>query len=264
MTRVLSALALLPIVVGTVWFLPPLATVVLAELVLLLAFVEYAGLASAAGVGFLQAPTAVATLATAAAVAVAPDTFPVVIMAAGLVIAITQLAQRQQAGALAQAGAAGFAVLYLGVPVGALAALHVQVGREAVMLLLITVMVSDTAQYYGGRLLGRRPLAPIVSPTKTIEGAVCGLCAATIVLVAVGEQWLPGLALGSRLLLGATVAALGIAGDLFESRLKRASGLKDASSLIPGHGGVLDRIDALLFAAPVYYTVVVFAGGHSA
>ena len=71
-----------------------------------------------------------------------------------------------------------------------------------------------------------------------------------------GRWWLPGLAWPLRALLGAVIVALGIAGDLFESMLKRSAGVKDSSALIPGHGGVLDRIDALLFAAPIYYVVL--------
>jgi phosphatidate cytidylyltransferase len=119
--------------------------------------------------------------------------------------------------------------------------------------LIATVMVSDTAQYYGGRAMGRRPLAPAISPKKTVEGAVWGFVAGTAMLGILGRWWLPEVDATRRVLLGAVVVGLGIAGDLFESQLKRGAGVKDASGLIPGHGGMLDRIDALLFAAPVYY-----------
>jgi phosphatidate cytidylyltransferase len=121
---------------------------------------------------------------------------------------------------------------------------------------MLTVFVSDTAQYYSGRAFGRRPLAPSISPKKTVEGAVGGLVFGALVLAAVGAWWLPVIPLALRMLFGVTIVALGIAGDLFESMLKRSAGVKDSSSLIPGHGGILDRIDALLFAAPVYYVVL--------
>jgi phosphatidate cytidylyltransferase len=101
-------------------------------------------------------------------------------------------------------------------------------------------------------MLGRRPLAPSISPKKTQEGAVGGVVFGTLFMTLVGRLFLP-LSTSSLVLLGVLVVVAGICGDLFESRLKRASAVKDSSSLIPGHGGVLDRIDALLFAAPVFY-----------
>ena len=125
-----------------------------------------------------------------------------------------------------------------------------------VLLLMLTVIVSDTAQYYTGRLAGRRLLAPVISPKKTVEGAVGGFVCGTIVFALVGAWWLPRVPLALRALVGLTIVCAGIAGDLFESMLKRSAGVKDSSSIIPGHGGVLDRIDALLFAAPVYYVAL--------
>ena len=129
-------------------------------------------------------------------------------------------------------------------------------GPEGLFLLMLTVMVSDSAQYYTGRMFGRRPLAPAISPKKTIEGAIGGFVFGTTLMAVAGHWWLPDVAWQIRALLGAAVVALGIAGDLFESMLKRSAGVKDSSALIPGHGGVLDRIDALLFAAPIYYVVL--------
>jgi phosphatidate cytidylyltransferase len=121
------------------------------------------------------------------------------------------------------------------------------------LLLIATVVVSDTAQYYSGRAFGRRPLAPVVSPKKTIEGAIGGLVASAFFMALVGSQILVGEAPLRLAVLGLAMGAVGICGDLFESSLKRRAGLKDSSALIPGHGGVLDRIDALLFATPLFY-----------
>ena len=262
MTRVLSGLAMAALVVGGIWFLPPAAAVALAGCVLLPAFVEYADLARSAGVVLPRIPSGVATLAAAAAMALAPAMLGVVAMAGGLLIAVAVLARARREHALATAGAAAFPVLYLGLPLGALAALAADGGREVVLLLIGAIAASDTAQYYGGRLLGRRPLAPAVSPGKTVEGAVCGVVAAAATFAGVGAWWLPDLELPARVALGLALALVGMAGDLFESHLKRASGVKDSSGLIPGHGGVLDRIDAILFAAPVYYAVVFFGGAQ--
>ena len=122
---------------------------------------------------------------------------------------------------------------------------------------MLTVMVSDTAQYYTGRAFGRRPLAPAISPKKTIEGAIGGFVFGTLLLAVAGALVAAGDAgRAARRRSASAIVALGIAGDLFESMLKRSAGVKDSSALIPGHGGVLDRIDALLFAAPVYYIVL--------
>jgi len=160
---------------------------------------------------------------------------------------------RVGAATLLDTAAAMLAPIYIGLPLGALVAIAAVSGREAVLVLMGTVAVSDTAQYYAGRTFGRRPLAPLRSPKKTIEGAVGGFVVAPAVLVAAGSAWLPGQDPARLAVLGVLLVVAGIIGDLFESMLKRAADLKDSSHLIPGHGGVLDRIDALLFAAPVFY-----------
>jgi phosphatidate cytidylyltransferase len=264
MTRVVSGAVLIAIAVGVVWFAPPPLFFVVAEILLLLAFIEYAALAAACGVPVPVVPAGVATLVASMGVtssfrigeevltnAVALDA---VLMSSFVVLAaLSLLSWTGDRDALSRAAASVFPMLYLGVPVGALMALRSLRGREALFLLLLTVMVSDTAQYYSGRTFGKRLLAPAISPKKTLEGAVGGFLAGAIVLTVVGEWWLPGTPAPLRALLGVAIVALGIAGDLFESMLKRSAGVKDSSTLIPGHGGVLDRIDALLFAAPVYY-----------
>jgi phosphatidate cytidylyltransferase len=148
------------------------------------------------------------------------------------------------------------AVVYIALPLAALVQIRLIAGPQAVFLVMLTIMVSDTAQYYTGRSLGRRPLAPRISPKKTIEGAIGGFVFGTLLFVLVGAWWATQMSVALRIALGIAIVALGIAGDLFESFLKRRAGVKDSSALIPGHGGVLDRIDALLFAAPVYYVVL--------
>ena len=116
--------------------------------------------------------------------------------------------------------------------------------------------MSDTAQYYTGRLTGRHLLAPAISPKKTVEGAIGGVVFGTLVFAVLGGWPLGRMPVALRVLVGVAIVLAGIAGDLFESMLKRSAGVKDSSSIIPGHGGILDRIDALLFAAPVYYIVL--------
>jgi len=255
-TRIFSALAILSIVLVVILFLPLLATVLLADIVALLAFSEYAKLARSAGIQISFVPACAATLVTVTTIALAPHALPIVLMTSTVVVAVIALTEETSEQVLAQVASAAFAILYLGLSIGAIAAVQVQFGPKVLMVLLGAVIVSDTAQYYGGRTIGRRLLAPSISPKKTIEGAVCGVVASAAALLSFGGSVMPGLGSGWHALFGVMIALLGIAGDLFESRLKRASVMKDSSALIPGHGGVLDRIDGLLFAAPVYYVVM--------
>jgi CDP-diglyceride synthetase len=163
---------------------------------------------------------------------------------------------RANAGSLFGALTGGFALLYIGVPLGALVSLHIFGGRGAVVLLVATIVISDSAQYYSGRAFGRHPLAPRLSPKKTIEGAVGGFIVAPIFLYFAGPYLIPVATPLMIAPLGLVLVVCGIAGDLFESMIKRAANLKDSSTLIPGHGGILDRIDALLFATPPFYMFV--------
>jgi phosphatidate cytidylyltransferase len=172
-----------------------------------------------------------------------------------VVLALAAAAVLGQGRSIPSSLGAAFGIIYLGIPLGLLVDLR-SAGWRVAMLLVATVVVSDSLQYYTGRLLGRRALAPRVSPKKTIEGAIGGLVAAMLFLGAVGPLLLPGFSRAGLAGLGLVVAALGICGDLFESQLKRTTGLKDSSHLIPGHGGVLDRIDALLFAIPAFHLFV--------
>jgi phosphatidate cytidylyltransferase len=146
-----------------------------------------------------------------------------------------------------------FPVFYIGMPLGSLAAIRLYTGAEGTLLLIVTMIVSDSAQYYAGRSFGRRPLAASISPKKTIEGAVGGLLFGTAAMSTGGLWIFPDASRVVLVLASALVVAVGMIGDLFESLLKRSAGVKDSSNLIPGHGGILDRIDSWLFAGPIYY-----------
>jgi len=149
---------------------------------------------------------------------------------------------------LPNAGLVALGMVYCCVLLGFL----VWLPRHMVLVLLGTIFAGDAVAYYGGRALGRHKLAPTISPNKTVEGSIAGL---------VGSV-LAGIGLGSSLLsypiamlaVGSLVAGIaGQLGDLTESALKRSAGVKDSASLLPGHGGMLDRLDSLLFAAPVFF-----------
>jgi len=114
-------------------------------------------------------------------------------------------------------------------------------------------MGSDTGAYYTGRAFGKHKLAPAVSPGKTWEGAAGGM-AASLVMAALAHYWFfPELSLPAALALAALMNVLGVVGDLTESALKRGANAKDAAQILPGHGGLFDRLDSLLFNAPLLY-----------
>ena len=123
-------------------------------------------------------------------------------------------------------------------------------GPQIVLWLVLLVIAADIGGYFSGRSLGRRKLAPRVSPGKTVEGALGGLVLVAVVAAAAALHFsLPAV---SAVIFGCAVGICSIVGDLTESMFKRAAGLKDSGSLLPGHGGLLDRIDGFTAAAPLY------------
>jgi phosphatidate cytidylyltransferase len=258
MARVLSALVLLPLVAGAVWFLPPVATLVLAVVAAAVAFSEYAVLAGALGARIPRMIIGAAVVAACVSVGGGLFGTETILMSTLIVVGALAVAGGSPGPAVLRDSAASILpVVYIGLPLGAIAAVRaLPAGREAVLLLMLTIVISDSAQYYCGRAFGRRPLAPSISPKKTLEGAIGGLLFGTLAMT-IGGRWVfPDAPLLLLVLVSACIPALGIVGDLFESLLKRSAGVKDSSNLIPGHGGVLDRIDGWLFAAPLYYAFI--------
>jgi phosphatidate cytidylyltransferase len=127
-------------------------------------------------------------------------------------------------------------------------------GNGVMIDVMLGTFLGDTAAYLGGRMFGRHPLAPTISPKKTIEGLGCGALVSILAIVCAGlyQPWMPH---GTALLLGIAVAILGPIGDLFESLVKRDAGAKDAGSMFGAHGGALDRLDAIMFTVVVAYYI---------
>lgn len=127
-------------------------------------------------------------------------------------------------------------------------------GEGIVIDVLVGTFLGDTGAYLGGRLFGRRPLAPHISPNKTVEGLAIGMACTVLSVWFAGryQDWLPG---AHALVLGLGVAVFAPIGDLFESFVKRQAGTKDTGTLLGAHGGVLDRLDAVLFTAVVGYYI---------
>ncbi|HUJ79464.1 MAG TPA: phosphatidate cytidylyltransferase [Nitrospiria bacterium] len=147
-----------------------------------------------------------------------------------------------------------FGALYLGLMLGHVVLLRsLERGADAVLCVLTVTWMIDSAAYFGGRRFGRRQLAPVISPKKTVEGAVAGLAGGIVTALVVRAWWTPMLNVTESLVAGLLLGCAGQLGDLAESMFKRRAGVKDSAGWIPGHGGLLDKVDSLVFTAPTFY-----------
>ena len=154
-------------------------------------------------------------------------------------------------------GVTVLSVMYIVLLGGHLIALRVgfapQLSKHLLSFFFLVIMGADAAAYYGGRAFGRHKLAPNISPGKTWEGAIAGMLASLLLAVGAHYWFFSELPTKFALILAALMNVVSVIGDLTESALKRSAGAKDTAHILPGHGGILDRIDSLLFNAPVVY-----------
>ena len=259
--RVYAALVLLPLLYVLTRHLPPLAFFVLIAITVLLAqweflglFIEKRYLSQHALVGF---PGAVLLLIAMQWPTVLSFSLALSMILAGLLCYQVSLAPSESRHL--SMFILLFGILYIGYTLGHFLRLRNQHdGALLVLFVLLVTWAGDTAAYYVGKTWGSRPLAPRLSPNKTIEGFLGGLVVAPLIAW-IGHLWfLPAVTPVDCLILGLLFTVLGLLGDLSESALKRQAGVKDSGSLIPGHGGVLDRVDSLLLNAPVFYYYMAF------
>lgn len=287
MKRVLTALVLIPLVLLAVFCAPDWLFTLLVGVVAVLATVEYLQIAGKYGYKVYPWVTcaSVAVIYLGAAILVAPRReFPLssminvsyVVEMAGLIQALLlpsillAVAMRREnlREALPGVAMSYFAIPYVGLSLLSLAFLRAGFGWFEVILTFLAVWVGDSAAYYVGRSMGKTPFAPRISPKKTWEGAIASVVGAMAVGVlwnqyaqhcqkfasvslAGAESSYPYLSVGSVAVIALVINVAAQLGDLFESLIKRGADVKDSGTMLPGHGGILDRIDALLFAAPV-------------
>lgn len=152
-----------------------------------------------------------------------------------------------------------FGVFYVTWTLGHLISLRAEpLGIALVFFVVLVTWSGDTGAYYTGRRLGRVKLAPRISPGKTLEGAVGGLAASALAGGVSSVWFLSAFPVGEAVLLGLALGASGQVGDLIESMFKRSGGIKDSGWIVPGHGGILDRVDGLIFTAPLFYYYVLY------
>ena len=270
MKRILTALVLIPLVLALVFLGPDWLVTFAAGAVAMLAAWEYLSIADAAGAKTPRIPVLVAIALLFVVWFRWPDKLSPATGALSLALLLYCAFVGPLQRALLDSAAAIFALIYTGLTLLAIPALRgSEDGKSLVLFLLCVVWAGDTVAMYVGRSIGRHKLAPKLSPGKTWEGAAGSLAGSLLVtggLIALAGQLArreiltlayPGPA-WTWLLLAVLVNIAAQAGDLAESALKRSAGVKDSGTMLPGHGGILDRIDALLIAAPVlWYAQVV-------
>jgi phosphatidate cytidylyltransferase len=258
--RVLTAAVALPLVGALVAWREPLGFGVFVLVVAGLALTEYTGMTLATAPRVLRATVVAIGLALGIALYLRPELGLAWMLGAVVAVAAAVLASPGEiAGAGARLGAAGFGVIYLGVLPVSLALLHRDAANGSIWVCaaIAVTFANDTGAYFAGRAFGRHKLYPAISPAKTVEGAVGGLVGGVAILFLGHATVAPALTVTDCFAIGIPAAVLGPVGDLVESMLKRSAGVKDSGKLLPGHGGMLDRVDALLFVAAWVYVYVI-------
>lgn len=262
MARVLTAIVLLPILMGALWIAPPIVFVGMVGGALLLGLREFHHLAGVEPKDRWIGMGAVSALVGAFFLGRMDWVAAMLGLCVVLEFLQTLWRQRQQEdhrGALSGLSVRLTAVLYLGLLGGFLSALRVlesevpSLSAKLLTFFFLVVFAGDTGAYYTGRALGRHKLAPRISPGKTWEGVAGGLLGNLLAVLVARGTFFPELPLLEALPLALLMGVLGVTGDLCESMIKRGAQAKDAGGLLPGHGGLLDRFDSMLFNAPVLY-----------
>jgi phosphatidate cytidylyltransferase len=270
MARVLSAIVVLPVLFGILWWGAPIWFILIAALAIMLGLNEYFGLTGRDEHFAGRVSCFLAASAVLAAFYYQRDDLIVIIITTLVVIELLiqlylQAGKEDFSQVLGSVAVKVFGVLYLALPGGYMIALRLiespvpNLAVKSLTLFFLIIFAGDTGAYYTGRAVGRHKLARRISPGKTIEGAIGGLIGSILVTILAHFTFFPELKIDQAIPLAIFIGLLGIAGDLCESMIKRGAKAKDAGKLIPGHGGLLDRLDSMLFNAPViYYFCVIF------
>jgi phosphatidate cytidylyltransferase len=260
---------LVPVLIAIIGYAPPLCFLLLVCGASVLALEEYFSLTTHLGLEVFRVSghgSSLLLLCSLYGSAIHATDFrtPLLVLVASLLIFFTLGLRRGNRLPTVLPGVAAtlLGLLYVSVTLGLLVVVQTSLtswgaGKQWVFFLLFVVWFGDTGAYYIGQALGKHPLAPLVSPKKTIEGALGGLLGNVFAAVLAKLILLPDAPLLELLVLSLLLGIVSQIGDLSESALKRGARVKDSSNLLPGHGGMLDRIDGVLFASPVMFGYLV-------
>lgn len=261
MARFLTALVFLPILFASIWFGGQVYFSALAAVALLLGLIEYYSLTQKIGArsGYFQGIIAAAALLGAFYTGRQELIGPILVALVVVELIGQLLTNRDLPSTLTGTATTIFGVMYVALLGGYIVALRVisdprpAMPEKLLTFFFIVIFAGDTCAYYVGRFLGSHRLAPRISPAKTVEGAFGGLAGNLLAAAVAHYTFFPELPLRHVPAVALVLGVVSILGDLCESMLKRGAQTKDASQLLPGHGGLLDRLDSMLFNAPLLY-----------
>lgn len=272
MKRILTAAVALPVLLYTVWSEIPYFFALLTAAAVIVGLHEFYTLASKLELRPQTIPGYLAGIAVIACFTFKRVDLIVTVFAALALVALALevFRARDMNKVLSSVSATIFGVIYVAMLAGFLVGARMtddsatvppvpQLAAKLLTTFFAMVMMTDTGAYYTGRALGRHKLAPSVSPGKTIEGSIGGFITAAAAGVICKYVFFPEASIVHIAILGATIGIISQIGDLAESLLKRGSGVKDSGAIFPGHGGMLDRVDSILFCAPILYYYSVWA-----
>jgi len=255
--RILTAVVGLPLLIAIIWFGAPWFTILIAAMAGLATweFYRMAGALKAEPITYFG--IAWVLLIVASPHCPYPATLPFLITSAIVISLVWLLFRRPRDQAFTNWAWTMAAILYIGWMLSYWIQLrNLEAGRELVFLAMFTTFASDTSAFFIGRTWGKHALAPSISAGKTWEGAIGGLLASIVASLIIGVIFTLPFSYWQIALTGLIISIFAQLGDLVESLLKRNTGVKDAGKLVPGHGGVLDRVDSLIFTGVIVYYLV--------
>jgi phosphatidate cytidylyltransferase len=256
-TRELTALIASPIAIWIIGWAHPLVFDATVALCALLALYEFLILGRRKGFHLPVALCILVAVFILAAFILEPISVEMGVFVALLLIPASYVfAKGSIDEALPSSAIAVMGTLYVGMLGGSIIRMRgdFPVGPKLVFFLLVVVWIGDAGAYYTGKALGRHKLSPRISPKKTVEGLVGGITTSIIAAIVIHFTFFPEFPLPHAIVAGVILSACGVIGDLAESLWKRSADVKDSGTLIPGHGGFLDRFDSIFFTAPILYT----------
>jgi phosphatidate cytidylyltransferase len=258
-TRVLTSIVLVPVLFVVVWFLPPVYFAGLTIIAAAIGQYELYAMARARGItpltvlGIVLGALIVLTVYRPIPPYRGGPFFWITLCVLAVIVA-RLFSRRAVEGALEDIAVTVFGIVYVALLFAFQVAIHAgPPGKKWLVFLYLVIWASDTGAYYIGTAFGKHRLYEKISPKKSVEGLLGGALASVIVAVLCKLWLVPALGWAEAALLGAFLALAGTVGDLAESLIKRNAGVKDSGAVIPGHGGILDRMDSMLFAAPVLF-----------